>query len=121
VLKIATPFGRKLGDMLSKLVWQRSHQGTMNDRARAIAHYRQHIEDVKSAVPSERLLVYSVDQGWGPLCGFLGAPLPGGAFPSVNDRAYFQKNKAGMAYAAYGILAVAALVAGAALYGATRL
>ena len=121
VLKIATPFDRKLGDMLSKLVWQRSHQGTMNDRAKAIAHYKQHIENVKSAVPSDRLLIYSVDQGWGPLCGFLGVPLPVGAFPSVNDRTYFQKNKAGMAYAAYGILAVAALVVGAALYGATWL
>jgi hypothetical protein len=49
VLKIATPLGRKLGDMLTKLVWQRSHQGTMNDRTMAIAHYKQHAESVKSA------------------------------------------------------------------------
>jgi hypothetical protein len=121
VLKIATPLGRKLGDMLTKLVWRRSHQGTMTDRAKAIAYYQQHIERVKSAVPGDRLLVFSAEQGWGPLCRFLGVPLPEGAFPEANDRAFFKKNIAGMATAAYGILALAALVAGAVLYGAARL
>jgi len=121
VLKFATPIGRKLGDMLTKLVWQRSHQGTMTDRAKAIAYYKQHIERVKSAVPHDRLLIFSADQGWEPLCGFLGVPLPVGEFPQANERAFFRKNIAGMAMAAYGILALAALVAGAALYGAARL
>ena len=121
VLKIATPWGRKLGDMLSKLVWQRSHQGTMADRAEAIAYYQQHIERVTSTVPSDRLLVFSADQGWEPLCRFLGVSLPAGAFPEANDRAFFRKNIAGMAMASYGILALAALIAGAALYGIARL
>ena len=121
VLKIATPPGRKLGNMLTKLVWQRSHEGTMADRAKAIAFYQQHIERVKSAVPSDRLLIFSADQGWEPLCGFLGVPLPAGAFPAANERAFFKKNIASMAMAAYGILALAALVAGAALYGAARM
>lgn len=121
VLKIASPWARKLGDMLTKLVWQRSHQGTMTDRAKAVAYYDQHIERVKSAVPGDRLLVFSADQGWEPLCGFLGVPLPAGAFPEANDRAFFKKNLAGMAIAAYGILALAALAAGAALYGVARL
>jgi hypothetical protein len=121
VLKIATPFGRKLGDMLTKLVWQRSHQGTMNDRIKAIAYYEQHAESIKSAVPSDRLLIFSADQGWEPLCGFLGVPSPAGAFPEANDRAFFKKNIAAMTMAAYVILAFAALAAGAALYGATQL
>lgn len=121
VLKIATPFGRKLGDMTRKLVWQRSHQGTMSDRTKAIAYYKQHIQKVKSEVPTDRLLIFSVDQGWEPLCNFLGVPVPAGEFPSVNDRVAFQKNIAGVAMAAYGILAVAALVACAALYGALHL
>jgi hypothetical protein len=121
VLKIATPMGRKLGDMLTKLVWQRSHQGTMTDRAKAIAYYKQHTERVKSVVPSDRLLIFSADQGWEPLCGFLGVPLPAGEFPEANDRAFFKKNIVGMAMAAYGILAFAALVTGAALYGVARL
>ena len=121
VLKVVTPFGRKLGDMLSKLVWGRSHQGTMTDRAKAIAHYRQHIETVKSAVPGDRLLVFSVDKGWEPLCRFLDVPAPAGAFPEANDRAFFRKNIARMAMASYAILAVAVLAAGAAIYGVTQL
>lgn len=121
VLKIATPWGRKLGDMLTKLVWQRSHQGTMTDRAKAIAFYQGHAELVKSIVPGDRLLVFSADQGWEPLCGFLGLPVPAGAFPQANERAFFKKNIAGMAWAAYGILILAVLVAGAALYGMARL
>jgi hypothetical protein len=48
----------------------------MANRQAAIAHYHQHIEEVKAAVPPERLLIYSVDQGWGPLCAFLDLPAP---------------------------------------------
>lgn len=121
VLEVFTPFARKFGDMTHKLVWQRSHRGTMGDRARAIAHYERHVEEVKSAIPAERLLVYSVDQGWEPLCRFLGAPLPDGAFPNVNDRAAIKKTLRDMTRGACGILAVAALVAAGLLYGAVRL
>jgi hypothetical protein len=120
VLKIASPWARKFSGMVTKLVWQRSHQGTMTDRAKAIACYQQHIERVKSAVPGNQLLIFSVDQGWEPLCSFLAVPIPAGGFPEANDRAFFKKNLTGMAMAAYGILALVALVAGAALYGATR-
>ena len=91
VLEVTTPFGRKFGDMARKLIWQRSHKGTMNDRGKAIAHYNRHIEDVKATVPADRLLVFSVDQGWGPLCEFLGVPAPESEFPNVNDRAVIKK------------------------------
>jgi len=82
VLEFATPFGRKFGDMSRKLIWQRSHKGSMNDRDKAIAHYYQHIADVKAAVPAERLLVFSADQGWKPLCGFLGCRCLSRNFPT---------------------------------------
>ena len=87
VLKLFTPFGRKMGDMCRKLIWQRSHKGTMNDRSKAIERYHEHIDEVKAAVPAEKLLVFSVNQGWNPLCEFLGVPQPSTVFPNVNDRA----------------------------------
>jgi len=121
VLKYVIPGGRKLDEMTHKLVWQRSHRGAMADRAKAIAQYTQHIEDVKSAVPSDRLLIFSADQGWEPLCGFLGVSLPTGAFPKVNDRAAMKKAMKGMAIAGYGILAVAALAAASVVYGVLKL
>ena len=40
---------------------------------------------VRAAVPRSRLLVYSVDQGWSPLCKFLGVPVPSTPFPKRND------------------------------------
>jgi hypothetical protein len=43
-------------------------------------------------VPAERLLEYRVEQGWGPLCRFLGVPEPDGLeFPRINDRQYFSR------------------------------
>ena len=121
VLKLVTPFGRKFGEMSRKLIWQRSHKGTMEERDQAIAHYRQHIEDVKAAVPPERLLVYSVDQGWNPLCEFLGVPVPETEFPNVNDRKAFKKILNGLTRGAYVILAVGAMVSAGVVYGAVRL
>jgi hypothetical protein len=113
VLEWTTPFGRKMGDMCHKLIWQRAHKGTMSDRGAAIAFYEQHIADVKAAVPPDRLLVYSVDQGWKPLCDFLQVPIPDAQFPNVNDRAAIKKTLADMTRGAYVILGVgAAVVAG---------
>lgn len=45
--------------------------------------------EVKATVPSERLLVWQVTEGWGPLCEFLGVPVPDEPFPHVNDTAMF--------------------------------
>ena len=108
VLELTTPFGRKFGDMTRMLIWERSHQSTMDHREQAIAHYHQHIEDVKAAVPPDKLLVYSVDQGWKPLCDFLGVPVPDTPFPNVNDRAAIKQTLRQMSQGAYVILAVAA-------------
>jgi hypothetical protein len=118
VLEWTTPFGRKMGDMCHKLIWQRAHKGTMSDRSKAIALYEQHIADVKAAVPPERLLVFSVDQGWKPLCDFLQVPVPASEFPNVNDRAAIKKTLADMTRGAYVILGVGAAVAVGLVYSA---
>jgi hypothetical protein len=49
-----------------------------------IAQYLRHIDEVKETVPAERLLVYSVTEGWEPLCKFLGHPIPDRPFPHAN-------------------------------------
>lgn len=91
VLEWLTPFGRQFGDMSHKLIWLRSLKGTMSDKAKAIARYSAHIDEVKASVPPDKLLVFAVDQGWKPLCDFLGAPIPGAEFPNLNDRASIKK------------------------------
>ena len=40
---------------------------------------------VKAEISADRLLVFEVKEGWGPLCQFLGVPEPEEPFPNVND------------------------------------
>ena len=49
----------------------------------------QHTEQVRQAVPEDRLLVWEVGEGWGPLCEFLGVPEPDSPLPHANDRDTF--------------------------------
>jgi hypothetical protein len=105
VLEMLTPFGRKFADMIQKLAWDRALSGTMPDKAKAIAAYSSWAEEVKAAVPADKLLVFKVTDGWAPLCAFLGVAAPDTKFPNVNDRAEFKKNIAGVAMGAYALLA----------------
>ena len=50
--------------------------------ADAIARYQ---EQVQRNIPEERLLVWSVQEGWEPLCAFLGVDVPDAQFPRLND------------------------------------
>lgn len=43
--------------------------------------YRQLNTRVRQAVPSERLLIAKHQDGWGPLCAFLGVPVPDSDVP----------------------------------------
>ncbi|KAL8714086.1 MAG: hypothetical protein Q9220_001814 [cf. Caloplaca sp. 1 TL-2023] len=54
--------------------------------------YLKHYEEVRRTVPRERLLEYRVQEGWEPLCAFLGKEVPvGEEFPRVNDTENFVK------------------------------
>jgi hypothetical protein len=91
VLEWLTPFGRKFGDMSRKLIWGRTLKGVMGDKAKAVARYNAYVDEVIAAVPPDRLLVFKVTDGWGPLCRFLGVEEPDTPFPNLNDRAAVKK------------------------------
>ena len=73
-------------------MWQRSglieNAQTTTEPEMATAMERYH-EEVRTTVPAERLLVWSVSDGWEPLCEFLELPVPDADFPRVNDSAQF--------------------------------
>jgi hypothetical protein len=69
--------------------------GHLHDRDFMIDHFNRHTEAVKAAIPPERLLVFEVRQGWGPLCEFLGVPVPDTPFPRENSREEFKTRIAG--------------------------
>lgn len=116
-----TPFAKKMGNMSSKLIWNRSHKGTMNDKSAAIAHYEAHIEDIKATVPPDQLLIFKVDEGWEPLCRFLDVEVPDMDFPNVNDRAEIKKTIADITKGAYVFLGIGALALTGLIYGLSRL
>jgi hypothetical protein len=76
--------------MLDRL-WDRLFRGRFEDRAFAIDVFNRHNEQVRRDVSADRLLVYEIGQGWGPLCAFLGVPVPEGKpFPHLNAAAEFR-------------------------------
>lgn len=72
-------------------IWDGTFEGRFEDREFAIAKFEEHNEAVKAGVPEDRLLVYEVGQGWGPLCEFLRVEEPDGPFPHLNDRDSFRQ------------------------------
>jgi sulfotransferase family protein len=94
----------------------REHEGgQFTNRDEAIAAYEQHVADVRAAVPSDRLLVFNVRDGWDPLCSFLDVPEPAGPFPRANDRATFRRRHRNALVRMIARRAVAATAAGAAV------
>jgi hypothetical protein len=85
-------FPRIVRRLHDEIIWDGSLKGVFEDKEKAVAVYRDYIEEVKKMVPADRLLVYDVSQGWAPLCAFLGVPVPiGQPFPYKNDRRSFKR------------------------------
>ena len=63
----------------------------MSATIHAIGVFEGHIEEVRRTIPSRRLLVYRVTDGWEPVCAFLGRAVPDAAFPDVNSTDEFRR------------------------------
>jgi hypothetical protein len=72
-------------------MWERSglmedEDTTAEEMAAACERYQ---DEVEQSVPAEKLLVWSVKDGWAPLCEFLDVPVPDAPFPHVNESSEF--------------------------------
>ncbi|KAI9822594.1 MAG: hypothetical protein M1827_000313 [Pycnora praestabilis] len=56
--------------------------GSFPDNAKR--RYHEHYDLVRSLVPKDKLLEWRVQEGWGPLCEFLGNEVPDRPFPNGN-------------------------------------
>jgi hypothetical protein len=85
------PQWRGFLEMIDRLVWE--GEGTFAsghaEPQQLIDTMIRHNQEVEGNVPSERLLVWSVEEGWQRLCEFLEVPVPEQPFPHVNDRTEF--------------------------------
>ena len=115
------PPGRNMVPMVDKVIWQGLMQGTFQDPAAAQKRFLEWNEEVKQAVPADRLLVFEPKQGWEPLCRFLGKPVPDQPFPHVNDTQGFKDMVAFVhkrtAVIKWGVPCLAAAALAAALFG----
>lgn len=114
LLRGVIPRLRKTGEMTDRLIWRRFHQSTMDHPSAAIQRYEEHQREVREEVPADRLLVFRASDGWGPLCKFLGVPVPDEPFPRTNDSASFQRRLRKVRFVAYALVA-SMIVAGAIL------
>jgi hypothetical protein len=68
----------------------------VHDRQFMTDYFRRHEEEVLTSIPPERLLVFRATDGWGPLCEFLGVPVPPEPYPRTNTREAFLGRRAGV-------------------------
>ena len=66
-------------------------KGKFMDKAFAKKFWEDHIAEVKAYVPQEKLLVYDVRDGWGPICKFLGVEEPADPLPHLNKKENFKE------------------------------
>jgi hypothetical protein len=114
--------GMQLAD---EVIWEGTFGGRFPDRSHALAVFGEHNEAVQATIPAERLLVFDVKQGWGPLCAFLGVPVPEHeSFPHANDaetfRRRFQERLAAAALRTVGSALVVAIGIAALVLAAKR-
>jgi hypothetical protein len=105
----------EIGRMGNEIIWQGTFDGRFEDRSHAIEVFVRHNEEVKRRVPAEKLLVFEVKEGWGPLCEFLGAEVPDKPFPRLNDAAQMRRRIRAVQALSLAVPAVLALLATVAL------
>ena len=88
-----------IGLPVSQTAWKlfMGHLGICNmakakDRRILKTGYERHYERMQKIVPSEQLLMLTLGDGWGPLCKFLGKPVPDEPFPKLNESRVFREN-----------------------------
>ena len=84
-------FNTSQAPMGNEIVFRGTFDGRFEDKHHAIEVFNRHNEEVLRRVPKERLLVYEVKDGWGPLCEFLGVKEPDKPFPHLNDAAEIRR------------------------------
>jgi len=91
LVPLLVPRLRRFVRMVSTIIWRNTFDNRFEDKASALSVFNDHNAEVKQTVPAEKLLVYEVREGWGPLCSFLDVPVPDKPFPRLNDSAAFRQ------------------------------
>ncbi len=82
-----------IAEMAYKTVDNQVFDDRLNDREHAVRIFEQHIDDVRSSIPDDQLLIFDVKEGWEPLCAFLGVDVPSLPFPHTNSSTEFSEKE----------------------------
>jgi hypothetical protein len=112
LIRLFSPRVGRAYPVINRLIWEGTFDGRFEDRGYTIEVFEGWNEEVKERVPAERLLVYEVKEGWGPLCDFLGVAVPEGKpFPHLNDIEAFRRMIRSLSVLAVGAPVVAIFLA----------
>ncbi len=87
-MEVSDPADAAFEEMWLEITGRRFSTDFQNKRA-MITAAKAHNERVIAEVPAERLLVWQVTEGWGPICERLNLPVPSIPFPRSNSRQEF--------------------------------
>jgi Sulfotransferase domain len=105
------------GEMVQKTIWDRM-ENRMQNREYMVRFFTDRSAEIMASIAPERLLVYQVSDGWGPLCEFLDVHVPDMEFPRINSRNETKELLANLMAASGGRLSEDAMVeAGRDLHG----
>ena len=71
-------------------IFEQTYGTSVSTKDDAYRVYDAHNAWIETIVPKERLLYFSVKDGWEPLCQALDAPVPDQPFPRLNDAKAFE-------------------------------
>ena len=94
------PLWRRYMRLMRRMTWDEGTGALAGDTSTAplLAEAMERWNaEVQATVPPERLLVWNPNEGWEPLCEFLGVPVPAEALPRLNDTASFREGIIGEA------------------------
>jgi hypothetical protein len=80
------------GEMIRAVIGNSFGADLNNDQA-CLDAYQRHADNVKKTVPAKRLIVWTPDDGWAPICRALELPIPEVPFPHLNTTETFGKKR----------------------------
>ena len=105
------------GEMAQKTVYD-TMDNRMQDKEFMVSFFNDRSKKIINTIAPNRILVYQVKEGWGPLCEFLDVPIPDMDFPRINSRNETKELIANMTAASGGQLSDEAMsAAGHELHG----
>jgi hypothetical protein len=76
-------------EMVWRMVGLNTFDGDITNKDHVIEVFNANVKAAQDAFPSDRLLTYTIGDGWQPLCDWLGVAVPDIPFPRTNNKEEF--------------------------------